>query len=160
MEDTIIEKIANMCQVERNQVIAVHNVSSTYHVPLLLEKQNLLGTLSELLDLSSIKLPAPRLEHGGVMWKEWGVLTKAQDHSYDTVSIALVGKYMSLKDSYISVSKALEHAAMYCRKKLELIWVDASHLEDEMQEKSPAEFHKAWHAVCTANGGKFLQFSS
>jgi CTP synthase len=52
----------------------------------------------------------------------------------------------------MSVSKSLEHAAMHRKKKLNLIWVDASHLEDATQESSPVEFHKAWHAICTADG--------
>lgn len=52
----------------------------------------------------------------------------------------------------MSVCKALEHAAMHCKKKLDLIWVDSSHLEDTTQQTSPADYHKAWHAVCMANG--------
>lgn len=143
-----------MCQLERKQVVAVHNVSTTYHVPLLLEKQKLLDTLSELLDLSSIQQPAPRLENGNRMWKEWVDLAHSQDHLHDTVTIALVGKYTSLHDAYISLHKSFEHAAMHCRKKLKVIWVDSTHLEDETLEGSPAEFHKAWHDVCTADGGK------
>ena len=140
-----------MCQVEQKQVIAVHNVSTTYHVPLLLHKQKFLETLGDLLDLNSVKRPAARMEQGEVMWKNWMSLAHGQDHALDTVSIALVGKYTSLEDAYISVTKSLEHAAMHCRKKLELVWVDASHLEDETMQESPAKFHKAWHAVCTAN---------
>jgi CTP synthase len=149
-----------MCQVEEKQVIAVHNVSTTYHVPLLLDGQKLLNTLGDLLDLQSIKTPAARIEGGGHMWKDWVELTRAQDHKLDTVSIALVGKYTSLHDAYISVSKALEHAAMYCRKTLELVWVDASHLEDETLEISPTEYHKAWDDVRTANGSKLLHLFS
>lgn len=143
-----------MCQIERKQVVAVHNVSTTYHVPMLLEKQNLLNTLRDLLDLPSIKIPAPRIEQGGQMWKDWVSLAYGQDHLHDTVSIALVGKYTSLHDAYTSLDKSFEHAAMFCRKKVKVVWVDASHLEDETKEHSPAEFHKAWHAVCTADGGK------
>jgi CTP synthase len=138
--------------MDTKQVIAVHNVSTTYHVPLLLEKQKLIGTLGELLDLPSIKRDPQIVESGKLMWKDWVDLARGQDYPHDTVSIALVGKYTALKDAYISVSKALEHAAMYCHKKLELIWVDAGHLEDEAFESNPAEFHKAWHAVCTADG--------
>ncbi|RAO66946.1 uncharacterized protein BHQ10_002958 [Talaromyces amestolkiae] len=152
LEDTTIDKIANMCQMERKQVVAVHNVSTTYHVPLLLEKQKLLKTLSELLNLSSIPQPAPRIEQGSRMWRDWVDLAHSQDNLHDTVNIALVGKYTTLHDAYISLSKSFEHAAMYCRKKLKVIWVDASHLEDETLEVSPAEFHKAWHNVCTADG--------
>ncbi|KAI7969914.1 hypothetical protein EIK77_006862 [Talaromyces pinophilus] len=152
LEDSTIDKIANMCQMERKQVVAVHNVSTTYHVPLLLEKQKLLKTLSELLNLSSIPQPTPRIEQGSRMWRDWVDLAHSQDNLHDTVNIALVGKYTTLHDAYISLSKSFEHAAMYCRKKLKVIWVDASHLEDETLEVSPAEFHKAWHNVCTADG--------
>jgi len=156
LEEATISKIANMCQVEKQQVIAVHNVSTTYHVPLLLDNQKLLDTLSPLLDIPAMpRLPA-RIEQGSRMWKEWVSLARSQDHALETVTVALVGKYTSLHDAYISVSKALEHSAMYCRKKLELVWVDSSHLEDETQRDSPADFHKAWHAVCTAKASEFI----
>jgi len=141
-----------MCQVEPDQIIAVHDVSTTYRVPLLLESQNLLATVGRLLQLDSIKKPAELVKQGKLMWKEWVGLATSQDHVFEAVSIVLVGKYTSLHDAYISVTKSLEHAAMHCKKKLNLIWVDAAHLEDASQESSPAEFHKAWHAVCTADG--------
>ncbi|KAK3321540.1 putative CTP synthase [Apodospora peruviana] len=152
LEEATIDKIANMCQLERKQVIAVHNVSTTYHVPLLLEKQKMLNTLTELLDLGKIERPAARIEQDNQMWRDWVSLAHNQDHVHDTVSIALVGKYTSHHDAYISLSKSFEHAAMYCRKKLKMIWVDSSHLEDETKDSSPADFHKAWHNLCTADG--------
>ena len=55
----------------RKQVVVVHNVSTTYHVPLLLEKQKLLGTLSKLLDIDSIQRPAAKLDQGIRMWVCW-----------------------------------------------------------------------------------------
>ncbi|KZZ86689.1 CTP synthase [Ascosphaera apis ARSEF 7405] len=152
LEGEIIQKISNMCQVKLDQVIAVHNVSTTYRVPLLLEEQKLLQTLTRLLDLDSIKKPDHLLRQGKLNWENWVSLATSQDHAYDTVTIALVGKYVSLHDSYMSVSKSLEHAAMHCKKKLNLIWVDASNLENSTQETSPADYHSAWHAVCTADG--------
>lgn len=44
----------------------------------------------------------------------------SQERLFDQVSIALVGKYTDLKDSYMSVIKALEHSAFRCRRKLTL----------------------------------------
>lgn len=41
---------------------------------------------------------------------------------------------------------------MACSRKLKLVWVDASHLEEDTQVKSPADFHKAWHELCIAQG--------
>jgi CTP synthase len=140
------------CTVEPEQVVAVHNVSSTYHVPLLLEKQGLVTTIRKILKLDSIPKPPALVDRGQRTWTEWKNLTTQQDRLFDTVDIALVGKYTNLHDSYLSVIKSLEHSAMRCGKKLNLIWVDASNLEDQAKTENPAEFHKAWHAVCTANG--------
>lgn len=148
-----------MCQVEPKQVLTVHNVSSTYHVPLLLRQQKLRENISGLLELDTLT-PAPSkalLDAGAKMWQKWISRTRAQNigsggGNLDSVSIALVGKYTNLEDAYISVGKSLEHAAMYCKKRLNLVWVDSSNLEDATLEAQPAKFHEAWHAVCTADG--------
>ncbi|KAJ6153733.1 CTP synthase [Penicillium chermesinum] len=152
LESGTIQKIANMCSMDPKQVIAVHDVTTTYHVPLLLEKQKLAQTIGDLLELSSIQLLPKLIDEGKRSWKDWVQLAQGQDYRRETVSIALVGKYTVLKDAYISVCKALEHAAMFCRKKIEIVWVDSSHLEEDTFTSSPAEYHKAWHAVCTAGG--------
>jgi hypothetical protein len=68
------------------------------------------------------------------------------------VQIVLVGKYTSLQDSYISVVKALQHAALACNRKLTLEWVEASELEPEMKEQSPLKYHNAWKTLCAASG--------
>lgn len=140
------------CQVEPEQVIAVHNVASTYHVPLLLETQGLIPTIRDILKLDDVFKSDRLIKKGRESWLEWKTLTTAQDRLYETVNIVLVGKYTNLHDSYLSVIKSLEHASMRCGKKLNLIWVDASDLETQSQSERPAEFHKAWHEVCTANG--------
>lgn len=140
------------CQVEPEHIIAVHNVSSTYHVPLLLEQQGLISTIRSILNLDDVEKAPKLVAKGEKTWHEWKILTTAQDRLFDTVTIALVGKYTNLHDSYLSVIKSLEHSAMHCGKKLNLIWVDASNLEDQAKTENPAEFHKAWHEVCTANG--------
>ena len=86
---------------------------------------------------------------------------------FDTVSIALVGKYTALKDSYMSVIKALEHSAFRCHRKLEIKvrnnysfrlsnadvvsqWVESSDLEPQTLESSPVKYHDAWRAVVGA----------
>ena len=152
LAEPTIQKIANACQVERDQVITVHNVSTTYRVPILLENQGFLNTVSHILDIDSITRNPKLVETGKIIWQEWQGLAISQDQILGKVSIALVGKYTSFHDSYLSVSKALEHAAMHCKKKLDLIWIDSSNLEDATQKTSPAEFYKAWHAVSTADG--------
>ena len=140
------------CQVEPDEVIAVHDVESTYHVPLLLKNQGLIPLLEKILRLETLTIPPALAKKGAATWDAWKSLTSSQNHTFGSVSIALVGKYTNLHDSYLSVVKSLEHAAMACQRKLNLIWVDASHLEVETSMTSPAEFHKAWHEVCTAQG--------
>ncbi|KAI9762239.1 MAG: CTP synthase ura7 [Chaenotheca gracillima] len=152
LEKSTTDKIAMFCQVESEQVVAVHDVSSTYHVPLLLERQGLIRLLGSILKLDALTISPALVTKGEAVWREWKTLTVAQDRLFESVSIALVGKYTNLHDSYLSVIKSLEHAAMRCGKKLNLIWVDASNLELQCAQENPADFHKAWHEVCTAHG--------
>lgn len=112
----------------------------------------MLSTVGRLLQLDNLARPAGLVQQGKLIWKEWVDLATSQDHVRETTSIALVGKYTTLHDAYLSVSKALEHAAMHCKKKLNVIWVDASDLEETSKEKSLSNYHKAWHNVCTADG--------
>ncbi|MCJ1337319.1 CTP synthase ura7 [Bachmanniomyces sp. S44760] len=152
LEKSTTDKIAMFCQVETSQVVAVHDVSSTYHVPLLLENQGLITLLRDILRLDLLTISPTLVKRGSYTWNAWKTLTTSQDHLYESVTIALVGKYTNLHDSYLSVIKSLEHAAMACSKMLNLVWVDASKLEPAASSTSPAEYHKAWHELCTAQG--------
>ncbi|KAI1936949.1 CTP synthase ura7 [Ophidiomyces ophidiicola] len=152
LEKATIDKIAMFCQVEPEQVFGVHDVSSTYHVPLLLEKQGLVSVLRDTLRIGDV-LPHPKLvSQGQATWQRWKTLTTSQERLFETVTIALVGKYISLHDSYLSVVKSLEHSAMACGRQLNLVWVDASYLEKSTATETPELYHKAWHEVCTADG--------
>ncbi|KAI1625004.1 CTP synthase [Exophiala viscosa] len=147
-------KIAMFCQVEPSQVIAVHDVESTYHVPLLLQKQGLVDQIRELFRLDTSSIPQALVKKGEATWHDWNALTTSQERflESETINIALVGKYTNLHDSYLSVSKSLEHSAMACHRKLKTVWIDASNLEKATLEASPESYHKAWHDLCTADG--------
>ncbi|EPY50859.1 CTP synthase Cts1 [Schizosaccharomyces cryophilus OY26] len=151
LEENVIEKISLFCHVGPEQVLAVHDVSSTYHVPQLLENK-LLDFLKIRFKSDQIPISSVNADAGSVMWNSWKLLTSGHDRLFQKVSIVLVGKYTHLKDSYISVIKALEHSAMRCGRKLDLQWVEASHLEASMNHTDPLSYHKAWHLVCSANG--------
>jgi CTP synthase len=97
-------------------------------------------------------LSAAFVEKGAQTWASWKELTAPQYPHQETVDIVLVGKYTNLHDSYLSVIKSLEHAAMACGKKLNLIWVDASHLEAKTRETSAPDFFTAWKDVTSAKG--------
>ncbi len=68
------------------------------------------------------------------------------------MEIVLVGKYTSLHDSYMSVIKSLEHAALRCHRKLVLKWVEAGDLEPNAEKDNPVRYHEAWQSLCSAKG--------
>ncbi|CAI4044158.1 hypothetical protein N7582_003246 [Saccharomyces uvarum] len=147
-----IDKIAMFCHVGPEQVVNVHDVNSTYHVPLLLLKQHMIDYLHTRLNLESVPLTPEDRERGSQLLAGWEAMTKSLDDSDDVVKIALVGKYTNLKDSYLSVTKSLEHASMKCRRQLEILWVEASDLEPETQELDKNKFHESWNKLSSADG--------
>lgn len=152
LEAATVDKIARFCQVENNQVLVVRDMPSIYQVPLLLETQKLVESLTVGLRLDSVPRSDKLTQLGASVWEEWKALTTQDQRNLDSVSIALVGKYTAFHDSYLSVLKSLEHSAMRCKRNLKLIWVDSEDLESTNLDRDPAKFHKAWHDVCTADG--------
>lgn len=152
MDRAAVEKISMFCHVGPNQVWAVHDVNTTYHVPNLLKDQKMLQYFSNRLKLADILIPKERIDKGTDLWRRWLQLTSAYDRSYETVSIALVGKYTDLQDSYISVVKALEHSAMRCERRLKITWVEATDLETVKDSSEKIKYHQAWSNVCSADG--------
>ncbi|KAJ6608212.1 CTP synthase N-terminus-domain-containing protein [Mycena sp. CBHHK59/15] len=146
------EKISMFCHVSPEQVFGVHDVSSVYHVPLLLQSQGIAGYLRKRLNLDALLISKEMVLKGESLQKRWKDLTTGQERLFDSVSIALVGKYTDLKDSYMSVTKALEHSAFRVHRKLIIHWVESSDLEPETQETNPAKYHDAWRAVVGAGG--------
>ncbi|ORY69770.1 CTP synthase N-terminus-domain-containing protein [Pseudomassariella vexata] len=150
LDDATIQKIAKSCQVEYEQVIGVRDMETIYQVPLLLEEQGLLRLLRKGLALDKPALP-PMVQKGQALWDLWKKTVVPEKH-LSPVDIVLVGKYVALDDAYLSVRKSLEHSAMRCKRKLNLVSVDAEHLEHDMQQKDPTKYHNAWKAICEAQG--------
>ena len=152
LDERTIDKIASYCDVERSQVVEMTTVASLYKVPLAMESQGIINVVSEILRLDKLTASPRLVKKGGQTWNAWKELTISQDHLHKSVSIALVGKYTAHPDAYHSVVKSLEHAAMACSRKLNLLLIDAEHLEEATSINSPKEFHKAWQEVYTADG--------
>lgn len=150
LEVATVHKIGMFCHVGPEQVVAIRDVNLTYHVPLLLQEQRMMKFLLRKLCLGTA--PAPQRERGERLLALWRSLTLTFDKLVDTVTIALVGKYTNLKDLYLSVIKALEHSLMLCQRRLKIEWVELSDLEEDTKELLLADFHKAWHLVCQADG--------
>jgi CTP synthase len=147
LQKEVKSKISMFCHVTPEQVIGVHDCSSVYAVPLLMQKQGLVDNLLQRLDL----IP-PILPQNSILLSKWKQLTQRYERLHETVEIVLVGKYTHLQDSYISVVKALQHAALSCNRKLILEWVEAEDLEKPMQQQDPLKYHEAWKKVVAAKG--------
>ncbi|CAJ2508804.1 Uu.00g138300.m01.CDS01 [Anthostomella pinea] len=151
LDDSTIRKIASSCQVDYEQVIGVHDMETIYQVPLLLHEQGLLQLLRRGLELDKLTLASENITKGKSLWELWKK-TVIIPTDYAPVEIALVGKYTQLMDSYLSVVKALEHAAMRCNRKLNLIVVDSDHLDEATQREDPAKYEQAWSSVKKSQG--------
>ena len=119
--DGIRDKISLFCDVEREAVIPLPTISTVYEVPLFLEKMGLGRLIVEKLGLTA--QPADLTE--------WQQMVTSLKELKDPINIALVGKYVELKDAYYSVREALHHAALYHKKSLNIIWVSSESLEKE-----------------------------
>jgi CTP synthase len=114
------EKIAHFCNVPVKAVIAAPDVHTIYELPLTLHSQGLDLLLTERLNIWARD---PDLS----VWRRTVERYKSPGRGH--VSIALVGKYVHLRDSYKSLHESLVHAALECDVKLDLDYVDSEELE-------------------------------
>ncbi|XP_072287298.1 CTP synthase 2 isoform X1 [Pyxicephalus adspersus] len=145
IEMAVKQKISMFCHVEPEQVIFIHDVSSTYRVPILLEEQGIIKYFKHRLNL-------PIDESQSTQLLKWKRMADRYERLLQTCSIALVGKYTKLSDCYTSVFKALEHSALAINHKLNLMYIDSAELEPSTKVEDPVKFHKAWEKLCKAQG--------
>ena len=113
-------KISLFASVESKCVISCHDAPSIYKVPEVLESQGMLKAISEKLTL---KRSAPH-------WGNWKAIAESFAVDGGNVNIAVVGKYVTLPDSYVSVYHALSHAGAGIGKKVEIQWIDSEKFEN------------------------------
>lgn len=119
--DAIKEKIALMCNIEKEAVIQSIDVETLYEVPLELKKQG----LDEYV-CRHFKFIASKAD-----MTEWQQLVDKVKNLKKKIKIALVGKYVSLHDAYLSVVEALKHAGYQHNADVDIIWVDSETLNKE-----------------------------
>uniref|UniRef100_A0A8U7NK76 CTP synthase n=1 Tax=Corvus moneduloides TaxID=1196302 RepID=A0A8U7NK76_CORMO len=145
IEMAVKEKISMFCHVEPEQVIFIHDVSSTYRVPILLEEQGIIKYFKQRLNLPIDDQPSDLL-------MKWKKMACRYERLLKVCSIALVGKYTKLSDCYASVFKALEHSALAINYKLDLMYIDSTELERSTEAENSVKYHQAWHKLCKADG--------
>ncbi len=119
ISEAIKDKISLFCDVDREAVIPLPSAGTIYEVPLILEDAGL-GKL--MVARLGLKAQPPALE-------EWRQLVEKLKTPKEPVRIALVGKYVELKDAYYSVREALCHAGLACDRQVSILWVASEELE-------------------------------
>jgi len=121
ISDEEIAKISLFCDVPKDHVIAALDVTSIYEVPLLLREQNFDSEVATFLGL----------EFGECELADWERYNADSKALTETVRIAMVGKYVSLPDAYLSTIEALKHSGVYHHHRIELGWIDSETLSPD-----------------------------
>lgn len=121
MSDDIKNKISLFCNVDKECVIENNNCDILYAVPMMLKEQNMDGVV-----LKKLGIEAPEQD-----LTDWEQMLWALRNPQRTVKIAMVGKYVELHDSYISVNEALKHGGIPTRSAVDIHWIDSESLEGD-----------------------------
>jgi CTP synthase len=112
-------KIALFTNVEERAVISAVDADDIYRIPSLLHEQSL-----DAIVCTKLRIDAPPADLG-----EWQHVVAAKGSPDLTVNVAMVGKYVNLKDAYISLTEALMHAGLRTRTRVKLDFVEATDVE-------------------------------
>lgn len=120
LTDEVKRKIALFCNVPADHVLQNLDVEYLYEAPLAMEKEHLAEAVCSCLH---IPCREPDLE-------EWKQMVWNLRNPKDSVTIALVGKYVQLHDAYLSVAEALKHGGIENRCNVNIRWVDSEQVTD------------------------------
>lgn len=132
IEEKHLEKISTFCNIDRDAVIPLQTLDSVYDLPFILEEFQVPNVIARKL---KVKL-------GKRIDQSWNTLIKnIKSKKNQSVDIALVGKYMDMKDTYYSVTEALKSASYFNNVKLNIIWTDSEIIEKKGADKLLKKVH-------------------
>jgi len=114
-------KIALFTNVEERAVISVRDADDLYKIPRMLHEQ----FLDEIV-VQKLRLDVPPAD-----LSDWDAVVEAKQNPEAEVNIAMVGKYMNLRDAYISLTEALVHAGVHTRTRVKIHYMEAESIETE-----------------------------
>jgi CTP synthase len=112
-------KIALFTNVKERAVISAVDVDDIYRLPMLFKEQ---GFDQIIVERFGLQLPPADLS-------EWEAVVSAKKHPEAAISVAMVGKYVDFRDSYISLSEALQHAGIRNRTQVNIRYIEAHEIE-------------------------------
>ncbi len=113
------DKIALFCNVEKGAVITAKDVETVYEVPIVFRKEG----LDELI------VRQLKLETGPPNLREWDAMVQKIKRPKHEISVALVGKYIGLKESYKSLAEALVHGGVDHETRVNIHWIESEEVE-------------------------------
>ncbi len=122
LSEGVRNKLALFCNVEKSSVINCMDAATIYQVPIILNEE---GLDSEVIK----KLNLEEREYDLSLWQD---IVRRIKQPKDSVTIAVVGKYLETKDAYLSLTEALLHGAVANYLKADIKWIDAELLENRM----------------------------
>ncbi|MEJ2274430.1 MAG: CTP synthase [Woeseiaceae bacterium] len=114
------KKIALFTNVPEKAVISAYDADDLYKIPKMMHEQGLDEIVARQLGL---ELPPADLS-------EWDTVVEAKENPTAEVDIAMVGKYMDLKDSYISLVEALQHGGIHTRTSVKIHFIESTDIEE------------------------------
>ena len=134
-DEAIRAKLALFCDVPQEAVVPLETASSIYHVPQVLEDAGLADLVLDRLGLREGR------DDGGLdHWRDW---VERLDAPQRSCRIAIVGKYVELRDAYLSVREALSHAAAEHGAEVGIDWIQSDQLDDARADRIAAELAEA-----------------
>jgi CTP synthase len=124
--EKVREKISVYSNVKMENVVSVHDLESIYLMPNLLRETKIAENVLSILNLKDKNIENEKKE-----WKQWEDYTKKILNPKKKVVIGITGKYTTVRDSYASVLKALEHAATHLEAELVIKWIETTDIEDK-----------------------------
>jgi CTP synthase len=115
------KKIALFTNVQEKAVISAYDADDLYKIPQMMHEQGLDEIVARQLGLD---LPPADLS-------EWDAIVEAKQNPTAEVNVAMVGKYMDLKDSYISLVEALQHGGIHTRTKVNIHFIESRDIEED-----------------------------
>ena len=141
------EKIALFATVPMERVFSMHDCDSVYVVPEMLRGAGIDTAVVELLGIAD-QLDTEGEEAARRTWADYIARFRGAEHA---VTIGIIGKYTSVRDSYASIIQALEHAGTQLGAKVQLEWVDSS----DLSAANVAERLEHIHGVIVPGGFGF-----
>ena len=126
------KKVALFCNVEFSSVIESVDVSTIYEVPLLMQKENLDGSVLRKLELPDSEKPE---------MKPWRQFVNKVKNPNESVKIALVGKYVELPDAYKSIMESFVHAGAVHDCRVELISIQSEKINESNLSDTLGDVH-------------------